>query len=220
MLPMVNIHVRFLILSFPKTHWQKSIKLYSRVFKSQLIYLAHEFIVLAEDLKIFSSFPVCTAVVQPKNDLLQSNQYKTTTLGNTQKWCPGQVIVLWNTFINDHKPNLIVLGRFLVSLCEYFINKKIDWNKDLQFWCPSWRLKMFLVTLILNLTVLRKGVMQMVFIMCKSCEISNQMFFNIMFSFSRTNDGLVMTDILKIKLFSGAVSHGASKELQSNLESN
>lgn len=99
MLPMVNIHVRFLILSFPKTHWQKSIKLYSRVFKSQLIYLAHEFIVLAEDLKIFSSFPVCTAVVQPKNDLLQSNQYKTTTLGNTQKWCPGQVIVLWNTFI-------------------------------------------------------------------------------------------------------------------------
>ena len=79
---------------------------------------------------------------------------------------------------------------------------------------------MFLVTLILNLTVLRKGVMQMVFIMCKSCEISNQMVFNIMFSFSRTNDGLVMTDILKIKLFSGAVSHGASKELQSNLESN
>ena len=32
---------------------------------------------------------------------------------------------------------------------------------------------------------------------CKSCEISNQMFFNVMFSFSKTKDELIMTNIAK-----------------------
>ena len=36
--------------------------------------------------------------------------------------------------------------------------------------------------------------MQVVFINeCKSCEISNQMFLNVMFSFSKTKDELIMT---------------------------
>ena len=36
--------------------------------------------------------------------------------------------------------------------------------------------------------------MQVVFInQCKSCEISNQMFFDVMFSFSKAEDVLVMT---------------------------
>ena len=36
----------------------------------------------------------------------------------------------------------------------------------------------------ITVPTLRSGVMQMVFInKCKSCEISNQMFFNVMFSF-------------------------------------
>ena len=42
--------------------------------------------------------------------------------------------------------------------------------------------------------MLRSGVMQVVFInQHKSCEISNQMFFNVMFSFSKTKNELVMT---------------------------
>ena len=32
---------------------------------------------------------------------------------------------------------------------------------------------------------------------CKSCEISNQMFFSVMFSFSKTKGELAMTNILK-----------------------
>ena len=40
--------------------------------------------------------------------------------------------------------------------------------------------------------------MQVVFInKCKSCEIKNQMFFNIMFSFLKTKDQLVMKNIAK-----------------------
>ena len=40
--------------------------------------------------------------------------------------------------------------------------------------------------------------MQVVFISkCKSCEIKNQMFFNIMFSFLKTKDQLVMKNIAK-----------------------
>ena len=36
--------------------------------------------------------------------------------------------------------------------------------------------------------------MQVIFITdCKSCEISNQMFFNVMFSFLKRKDELVMT---------------------------
>ena len=64
------------------------------------------------------------------------------------------------------------------------------------FWCHSWKLKVFLITFDFEL-ILRSGVMQVVFINeCKSCEISNQMFFNVMFSFSKTKDKLVMTKIL------------------------
>ena len=40
--------------------------------------------------------------------------------------------------------------------------------------------------------------MQVVFInKCKSCEIKNQMFFNIMFPFLKTKDQLVMKNIAK-----------------------
>ena len=55
----------------------------------------------------------------------------------------------------------------------------------------------------------------------KSCEISYQMFLNVMFSFSKTKDKLVMMQILhhkKIKLFSGAISHGLSNEPEAYLE--
>ena len=42
--------------------------------------------------------------------------------------------------------------------------------------------------------------MQVVFINeCKSCEISNQIFLNVMLSFSKTKDKLVMTQILQNK---------------------
>ena len=44
--------------------------------------------------------------------------------------------------------------------------------------------------LILNIPILRNGAMQVAFIIneYKSCEIRNQMFFNVMFSFSKTKD--------------------------------
>ena len=54
--------------------------------------------------------------------------------------------------------------------------------------------------LILNIPLLRSGVMQVVFIVimlvvfiaeCKSCEINNQFCFNVMFPFSKTKDKLV-----------------------------
>ena len=57
--------------------------------------------------------------------------------------------------------------------------------------------------------------MQMVFINeCKSREVSHQMFFNVMFSFffkkkRRTGYG---NEYCKVKLFSGTISHGATKE--------
>ena len=42
--------------------------------------------------------------------------------------------------------------------------------------------------------ILRSGAMQVLFINeRKSCEISNQIAFNVMFSFSKTKDELVMT---------------------------
>ena len=41
---------------------------------------------------------------------------------------------------------------------------------------------------------LTSGVMQVIFINeCKYCETSSQMFLNVMFSFSKTKDELVMT---------------------------
>ena len=50
---------------------------------------------------------------------------------------------------------------------------------------------------------------------CKSCEISSQMVFNVIFSFSKTID---KHKYCKIKLFSGAISHGASNEPETYLE--
>ena len=42
--------------------------------------------------------------------------------------------------------------------------------------------------------MLRSGVMQVMFInQCRSCEISNQMFFNAMFLLLKTKDELAMT---------------------------
>ena len=46
----------------------------------------------------------------------------------------------------------------------------------------------------LKIPILRSDAMQVVFINeCKSCEISNQMFFNAIFPFSKTKDELVVT---------------------------
>ena len=48
--------------------------------------------------------------------------------------------------------------------------------------------------MILNIPILRNGVMKVLFRnKFKSCEISSQMFRNIMFSFLKTKDELVMT---------------------------
>ena len=47
--------------------------------------------------------------------------------------------------------------------------------------------------MILNIPILRSGIMQKLFINeSKSCEIGNQMFLNVMFSVSETKDKLVM----------------------------
>ena len=49
---------------------------------------------------------------------------------------------------------------------------------------PFWR----------NIPILKSAVMQMVFVNeVKPCEISNQMFFNVMFLCLKTKDDLVMT---------------------------
>ena len=48
--------------------------------------------------------------------------------------------------------------------------------------------------MILNIPTLRSGVMQAMFKNdSKSFDISNQVFFNVMFSFSKTKDKLFMT---------------------------
>ena len=55
--------------------------------------------------------------------------------------------------------------------------------------------------MILNIHILRSGVKQVVFINeCKYCEISNQMFFNVMFSFLKTKGKMVMTQILPFRM--------------------
>ena len=52
--------------------------------------------------------------------------------------------------------------------------------------------------MILNIPISKSGVMQVVHINeSQSCEISNQVIFNVMFSFSKTKDELVMTNIAK-----------------------
>ena len=60
--------------------------------------------------------------------------------------------------------------------------------------------------------------MQVVFINeYKSCEIGNQMFFNVIFSFSKTRR-TGYDKYCKIKLFISAISHGASIESEAYLE--
>ena len=57
--------------------------------------------------------------------------------------------------------------------------------------------------------------MQMVFINeCKSREVSHQMFFNVMFSFffKKKEADWLWYEYCKVKLFSGTISHGATKE--------
>ena len=60
-----------------------------------------------------------------------------------------------------------------------------------MFWCHSRRLIMSLVTFDFEHTYIKKchtsGAE------CQSCEISNQMLLNIMFSFSKTKDKLLVT---------------------------
>ena len=54
---------------------------------------------------------------------------------------------------------------------------------------------------------------------CKSCEIGNQMFFNVMFLFLKIKVELVVT-YWKIKLLSGATLHGVLNGEESYLEPN
>ena len=63
--------------------------------------------------------------------------------------------------------------------------------------------------------------MQIVFInKCKSCEISNQIFFNVIFSiFENERQTCYYINIVKKKVFSGAISHGAFNEPDAYLES-
>ena len=62
------------------------------------------------------------------------------------------------------------------------------------------------------------GATQMMLICnCKSYKIDNQMFFNIMFSFSKTKDEPVVIYI-KIQLFSSTILRSASNELDAYLE--
>ena len=49
---------------------------------------------------------------------------------------------------------------------------------------------------------------------CKSCETSNQKYFNVMFSFSKTKDELV---IGSDELFSGVLLHGMSNKPEAYL---
>ena len=59
---------------------------------------------------------------------------------------------------------------------------------------------MFLVTIDFKHTYIKSGVMRVVFKNeIKSCEISNQMFFNASFSFSKTKGKLVMKYALQNK---------------------
>ena len=54
----------------------------------------------------------------------------------------------------------------------------------------------------------------------KSCKISDQIILNVIFPFSkrRWTDELVIHKYCKIKLFSGTILHGASKEPEAYLE--
>ena len=66
---------------------------------------------------------------------------------------------------------------------------------------------MLLVTFDFEHTILRSGAFQLVFINeSKSCKISSQMFFNVMFFFSKTRDKLIMTEILQNKTASNELN--------------
>ena len=59
--------------------------------------------------------------------------------------------------------------------------------------------------------------MKVVFINeCKSCEISNQMFFNVMFSFWKAT--WLWHNYCKIKLFSGVIAYVVSNEPEAYLK--
>ena len=75
--------------------------------------------------------------------------------------------------------------------------------------------------MILNILILRSVAMQMVLTSeCKSCEISNQMFFNALFSFSKKKKmNWLWHYYCKLKLLSGAILLGASKEPEASVES-
>ena len=78
---------------------------------------------------------------------------------------------------------------------------------------------MFLATFDFEYTYIKKWCYASgVYNKFKSCEISSQMFFNVMFSFSKTKDELVMMKYCKIKLFSGSIWHGVSNEPGAYLE--
>ena len=92
------------------------------------------------------------------SNIIQSNLYKTTTLGTTQKWtfCMGGCLIkhLYKMTTNQLDQLLvfipIVNGLYTIKIC---------WNKDLQFgvfWCHSWRLKLFLVTFDFEHTYVKK----------------------------------------------------------------
>ena len=92
-------------------------------------------------------------------------------------------------------PNLVIFSRFLVFIPTVSVSKttKICWKKicNLCFLVSFLKFKTVLITLVLNITTLRSGAMQVEFInKCKSYETSNQMFFNIMFSFLKRKDKL------------------------------
>ena len=53
---------------------------------------------------------------------------------------------------------------------------------------------------------------------CKSCEISNQAFFSVTFSFLKTKKNWLWYKYCKIKLTRGAISHGAPNEPETYLE--
>ena len=121
--------------------------------------------------------------------VVQSNLYQTSTFGTNQEWSSGTGGHLLKHLYKTTTPNLVILGRFLVFIPIASVSKttKICWKKI----CNFWSLKLFLLLLVLNITILRSGAMQVELInKCKSCEISNQMFFNIMFSFLKRKDKL------------------------------
>ena len=93
-----------------------------------------------------------------------------------------------------------------IKICNFVCLSAILENQK----CSQW-------LLILNIPILKSGVMQVVLINeCKSHEICNNCFFNVIFSFSKTKDKLVMIQILQ--LLSGTILHDTSNESETYLE--